>query len=433
MIYVYIIIENANRELYSRALLISEILKKFKKKKITIVIGEKNEIRKKILRFPKGIIIEKGMTKGSIKFVKKWFNLGHKILMFDEESITYRDDKQYFGNKFDKNLENYVDCFFLSGNRQKNTIKSRVKNFKYLLTGNLRFELLKKKFIRIFNDEAKYLKKKYSNYILITSRFANVNYNDVRNVNQPKKIYGSYLEDSKIIFNEYKKLPIKLREKFKNLNIIVRPHPSEDLEILKKITKDIRNCFVMYEGNIVPWIMGAKYVTHNRCTTGIESFFLKKKTISLDPLINKDPLKYFYKELGNNFTSSEKLAKNLRMKFKKKHNHKIIKHFIYNISKENNSHKIISNFFYKKYYNFQTKTDHKFNSVGLIDLIKSFIDKILSIKPGFRKYSNQKIGKFNYSIIKNVLQEFSNFSEYKINKEFKVKQIGKRIFTLTKI
>ena len=32
MIYVYLIIENANRELHSRALLISEILKKFKKK-----------------------------------------------------------------------------------------------------------------------------------------------------------------------------------------------------------------------------------------------------------------------------------------------------------------------------------------------------------------------------------------------------------------
>ena len=60
MIYVYLIIENANRELHSRALLISEILKKFKKKRITIVIGEKNELRKKILRFPKGIIIEKG-------------------------------------------------------------------------------------------------------------------------------------------------------------------------------------------------------------------------------------------------------------------------------------------------------------------------------------------------------------------------------------
>ena len=135
---------------------------------------------------------------------------------------------------------------------------------------------------------------------------------------------------------------------------------------------------------------GCKICTHNRCTTGIESFF-EEKTISLDPLINKDPLKYFYKELGNNFTSSEKLAKNLRMKFKKKHNHKIIKHFIYNISKENNSHKIISNFLYKKYYNFQTKTEHKFYSVGLIDLIKSFIDKILSIKPGFENIQIKKL------------------------------------------
>ena len=41
MIFIYIIVENANRELSSRILLILEILKKFNKKKVNILIGEK--------------------------------------------------------------------------------------------------------------------------------------------------------------------------------------------------------------------------------------------------------------------------------------------------------------------------------------------------------------------------------------------------------
>ena len=200
MIFIYIIVENANRELSSRILLILEILKKFNKKKVNILIGEKNEFRNKILKYPKGIIIEKGVVKGSISRVKLWKAAGHKIFMFDEESITYRDDKQYFSLKFDKNLEKYVDCFFLSGNRQKRTILKKRKKTKYLLTGNLRFELLKPKYDEVYKISAQKIKKEHGDFILITSRFAMINFNDTKKIQLPKSKYGNYLKDSKIIY-----------------------------------------------------------------------------------------------------------------------------------------------------------------------------------------------------------------------------------------
>ena len=105
MIFIYIIVENANRELSSRILLILEILKSLTKKS-KYSYWRKNEFRNKILKYPKGIIIEKGVVKGSISRVKLWKAAGHKIFMFDEESITYRDDKQYFSLKFDKIWKN---------------------------------------------------------------------------------------------------------------------------------------------------------------------------------------------------------------------------------------------------------------------------------------------------------------------------------------
>ena len=432
MTNIYIVVENANRELYSRFLLIFEIFRKFGKKKVNIVIGEKNEIRKKILNYPKGIIIEKGIQKGSIKIVKKWYNLGHKVLMFDEESISYRDDKQYFGNKFDKNLEKYVDCFFLTGHRQKKTIKKKVKNFKYLLTGSLRVELLKKKFLSIYDDEVSRLKKKFGNYIFITSRFANINYNSTKKLKYNKKIYGNYLSDTKIIFNEFKKLPEKIRERFKNTNIVVRPHPSEDLKVWKKITNNINNCNIKYEGNIIPWILASKLVIHNRCTSGIESFFLNKKTISFDPLFKRDPLNYFFKEIGNNYDSLENLIRNINFKINKKSKKKIIQYFIYNCNKKQ-SHKIISNFIFNKYHYFKDKNEYQHKLVSSVDLLKLFLGKIFSLKSGYRKYSNQKIGEFNYFQLRKIIKMFSKLKEYKMSEKIKIKQVGKRIFCINKI
>ena len=111
------------------------------------------------------------------------------------KSITYRDDKQYFSLKFDKNLEKYVDCFFLSGNRQKRTILKKRKKTKYLLTGNLRFELLKPKYDEVYKISAQKIKKEHGDFILITSRFAMINFNDTKKIKLKKSKYGNYLKD----------------------------------------------------------------------------------------------------------------------------------------------------------------------------------------------------------------------------------------------
>ncbi len=432
MNFIYIIIENANRELNSRLLLILELFKKFNKKKLKIIIGEKNEFRNKILNYPKGLIIEKGVSKGSILRVKKWKAVGHKIFMFDEESITYRNDKQYFSAKFDKGLEKYVDCFFLTGNRQKKTILRKRKKARYLLTGNLRFELLKPGYEKLYKDAVQKIKKKYGKFILITSRFANVNYNDKKKVHFPKS-YGSYLKDSKTIYKEFKKLPEEIRKKKIHTNIIVRPHPSENPDDWIKITKNLPNCKVVYDDDINPWLSSAKFIIFNRCTTGIEGYLLRKKTFSLDPIVEKDPLKKLYSSISKNYKSAEALSnaiyKDEIFSNQKISSNSVLKNTICNIDKKK-SHIIISNYLnnYLKFTNLN-KT-FNFDLVKPIDLIKFLMGKILSLKKGFRKYSNQKIGNFNYFTLKKTLNNFINLKEYKSLKLMKIKQIGKRIFLI---
>ena len=76
---IYIILENANRELEYKIIL----AKKLVNQGYRVLIGEKNEFRDKINNLPPGIIIEKGIRKGSIERFKKWKLKGHVITCFD--------------------------------------------------------------------------------------------------------------------------------------------------------------------------------------------------------------------------------------------------------------------------------------------------------------------------------------------------------------
>ena len=60
MKYLYLIYENANREMIGKILLASKALNYGWK----VVIGQKNFLRQRLKFLPRGIVVEKGMRKG---------------------------------------------------------------------------------------------------------------------------------------------------------------------------------------------------------------------------------------------------------------------------------------------------------------------------------------------------------------------------------
>ena len=115
---IYIILENANRELEYKTIL----AKKLVNQGYRVLIGEKNEFRDKINNLPPGIIIEKVLERGRLKDLKMEIERTCVITCFDEEALTYRDDRQYFGTNCDKGIEKYVDIF-LASKRHFATVK----------------------------------------------------------------------------------------------------------------------------------------------------------------------------------------------------------------------------------------------------------------------------------------------------------------------
>ena len=69
-------------------------------------------------------------------------------------------------------------------------------------------------------------------------------------------------------------------------DIVLRPHPTEDIEAWKFYLKDIPNVHVIREGSISAWVNNAFAIIHNRCTTALEATISKKPVVTYIPYKN---------------------------------------------------------------------------------------------------------------------------------------------------
>jgi hypothetical protein len=99
--------------------------------------------------------------------------------------------------------------------------------------------------------------------------------------------YAQGLHDHKqAIFESFQRLIPKLEDAFSNCNIIVRPHPTENHDVYQQIAARCKRVQVTNDGNVVPWLMAAKAVIHNGCTTGVEAYVMGVPAISYRPKVN---------------------------------------------------------------------------------------------------------------------------------------------------
>ena len=87
-------------------------------------------------------------------------------------------------------------------------------------------------------------------------------------------------------FEAMKKLIKNISKKFPEVNIVVRPHPSESISGWMDIADMLKNVFIVREGALLSWIKAAKLVIENNCTSAIESLYLETPCISYRPYVN---------------------------------------------------------------------------------------------------------------------------------------------------
>ena len=298
---IYIEVEVYNREFKSRLLLgYYAAIKGFK-----VIIGSRDEIFKLALKnsIPPGIIHLKDANSSDYmcKILKKLNDLKFKITAQDEEAgLPYDDYNEFIKRRFSNGKAfEYIDNFYCFGKWDRNALINKYKKKIFKITGSPRFDIAKKEF---FSEKKENFLKKFNlrNYILFSS---NIQYSINNNrtfieqlksridVNENDERLKAYKQDNLFIktiqnlevLKEIIVILKKLSIEFENFDIVIRPHPNEEIDTWKfLLQKDYKNIRIIKEDTLSKFINYSEILLHSGCTAAIESALNKTPVISFE-------------------------------------------------------------------------------------------------------------------------------------------------------
>jgi surface carbohydrate biosynthesis protein len=290
-------------------------------------IGSKDEIKQMIDYIKPFAYFDKGYhVDVSEALYKRIKNNNGIIFNLDEEGGVDFKDSSTIASRYPDKIFDECDLIFLWGQKQYDFLKknrSSFNNDKVIVSGHPRFELLKPAFHQMYQKEMDRIKGQYQKYILFNTNmgFGNNIWGDAF----VRKQYGSRIKhiDNIIEFDKkkvdvYTSLIKKLSTIYKG-NIILRPHPEEAMVTYKEAFKNLDNVKVIFEGTVIPWILGAEVMIHPDCTTGIESLMLGRKSISYLPYYDKEncstylPVKLSYQCKGEDEVVNIIMKRNIHL------------------------------------------------------------------------------------------------------------------------
>ena len=281
------------------------------------VIGSRREMEFNIDSFPGAIYLSKSMTIRSLLFFRIAHRFGHEIVAWDEEALVHLPPEIYFSRRLDPSAIRYVSNLFAWG--QDNAELWR--GYPHLpadtpihVVGNPRGDMLRPEIRPFYEKEADELRSSHGDFILVNTNFNHVNaFGPDMNLFKPVKkpgdrpkfgraargmtrAYAKGLSEHKqAVFAQFRQLIPALEEAFPDHRIVVRPHPTENHEVYRKIAGRCRRVRVTNGGNIVPWLMAARALVHNGCTTGVEAYLMGVPAISYRAAVNEEYDYGFYR------------------------------------------------------------------------------------------------------------------------------------------
>jgi surface carbohydrate biosynthesis protein len=434
----YILYESFARDFLPRLLIVIKLAIK----KNHVVFISIREFFRYLEFLPNGIVLNKGITTNISIYNKLLLKKKFKQCVLDEEQLALKTSNDLLSKtRVDERSIKAVDRFYCWGKNQKEAIIRKYPEIKKkaVITGSPKFDFLtNKKLNSINNVEIKEIKKNYKKFILFPSNFGISTYTPYQakkliiktknefKINDKKFIndYESFIKYKKCSLNEFINMIKEINRSFKDINLIIRPHPNDDHDFWKKNLPISKSIHLEYKYSIHPWIQASLLTIHNHCTTSVESFFLKKPSICFSPISTNSSMQSLSFKTSYDATSINQV-KNLIQKILKKKNRKIFKSLDFKNSISNSEKFLASNRVCNDLNKINIEKNHILNNLISIKFANSLSNLFFGFLKQFRKkyknhYRKTRID-FNFNkkfkMIENLILKRNFLKLFKISNE----------------
>ncbi|MEF8847726.1 MAG: surface carbohydrate biosynthesis protein [Candidatus Thermoplasmatota archaeon] len=448
--HIYLPIETKGREYLSKLYLTTHLARE----KYDVVIGERGQLYKLSPFLKPGVFIEKSIGFTGLNKFKKLKSLGNCILAWDEEGLVFHPEVYKFSLRDE--LIKLCDVFFAWGENHKKVLEKyfRGKDVDLILCGNPRVDIIPylkprkdvEKPMILFNDNFgpynhyhgyDHYKKRIETYVYGRPNKSEIDKEKV------EKIIMEEVKIKKILFNIFIDAIRKTSKFFPDANIVVRPHPSSNVDTIQERLNDLENVKVCNEDTVEKWILASDAVVHSGCTTGLQAFMLNKPVFALIDDNHLNPSETLPNLVSDKVKDIDILIKKLESAIEGTYNPEcddlsrhekiqILQKHIYGI-KENQDGKItgrackiITDYITKNYKSKRSSDSISptvyFNRLKYFFLLPKILIQLNRIKKN--SYRRQKFPGITISEIKKDLSKFSN-------KKYKVKKMYNDVFQIS--
>lgn len=244
------------------------------------------------------VVLLKSASRFELARIRAEQQRGALSAVLDEEGIVHTGDRREHAMRYSQQTLDAVDRIFLNGANELGVLDEhyRLDQAKCVLAGNPRFDFYKPALSAYYAEEAAELNRRFGRFILVPSRFGNVNlarsvdfiefHATVRKLDPVTELpileaFHRYTVD---LYRHFEALLPVLAKRFPDYSIVLRPHPSERHDAWHQAASGLPNVKIVNEGPIGPWLRAASAVVHNGCTTGVEAFMMGRPVFAYMPI-----------------------------------------------------------------------------------------------------------------------------------------------------
>jgi len=228
---------------------------------------------------------------------------GIKVVYLDEEGAVYfgeeADWKRALLTRIDPRTLEAGDFICAWGDFQRETLieaNPRLEDA-VVATGHPRFDLYSSNHRRFFETEIQQIRNQYGHFILVNTNQGYANHR--QGAGHLFTEHFGYVPDDKEkrtqlllkwsyshrLLAHFIELVHRIANEFPDRKIVIRPHPSEDHEFYRIVTRGLEAVEVVHEGPVGPWLMACDLLIHDGCTTAVEGHLCGADIINFKPIV----------------------------------------------------------------------------------------------------------------------------------------------------